>query len=427
VRVLYICHRIPYPPNKGEKIRAFHQLRAIASRHEVDLFTLADQPEDLSHREVLLRYCRDVTVASLNPRLARLRSLPYLFTRMALTIPYFHSAELHRAVSEALARRSYDRIFVYCSAMAPYVERAGRIPVLTDFVDIDSDKWTQYAGFARFPFSLVYRREGRCLREYERRVCRNSTCVLVTTEREAELAREIAAGTPVHVLPNGVDSDYFSRAAAGDDAGGGSGAPVMVFTGDMSYFPNEDAAIHFAHRVLPLIRRSQPDARFLVVGRNPSRKVQELASITGVEVTGFVPDVRDYLARATVSVAPFSIAAGIPNKILEAMAFGLPVVATPRAVQGLSRGVAGAIETAETAEEMAAVTLRLLRDPVSARRKGMECRRRVIEEHNWGRVLNRLLELVENPCGTPRTAMDPPAPYPTHMEAKLLPIKDLED
>ena len=408
MRVLYICHRIPYPPNKGEKIRAFHQLRGIASAHEVDLFTLADQPEDLAHRTALLRYCREVTVVPLNPRLARLRSLPYLFTKTPLTIPCFHSAELHRAVRKALAERSYDRIFVSCSAMAQYVEEAGQTPVLMDFVDVDSDKWTQFAGFVGFPLSAVYRREGRCLREYERQACRRSTCVLVTTEREGVLARGIAEGTPVHVLPNGVDSDYFTLPAS-SGAGEFTSAPVVVFTGDMSYFPNEEAAIHFARRVLPLVQRSQPDARFLVVGRNPSRKVRDLTGIAGVEVTGFVPDVRVHLARARLSVAPFSIAAGVPNKILEAMSVGLPVVATPRAVQGLSPGVAGAIDTVEGAEEMAARVLALLRDPKEARRKGMECRRRVLEEHNWGRVIDRLLELLDNPTSTARTGACAPA------------------
>src|SRR5262249_8544125 len=153
-----------------------------------------------------------------------------------------------------------------------------QIPVLLDLVDVDSDKWTQYAAFARFPFSAVYRREGRRLREFERKACRRSGCILVTTERESGLAREIAGAAPVHVLRNGVDYDYFSPPAPGPRP------PSVVFTGDMSYFPNEDAAIYFAHKVLPLIRRSRPEVRFLVVGRNPTAKVQELGNIAGVEV-----------------------------------------------------------------------------------------------------------------------------------------------
>ncbi len=370
----------------------------MSTRHEVDLFTLADQPEDLAYQQDLRQYCSQVTVARLHPGRARLRSLPYLFTQTPLTIPHFYSPELYREVRSAVGRRSYDRIFVYCSAMMQYVEQADQIPVLTDFVDIDSDKWTQYAGFTRFPLSTIYRREGRCLREYEREACRRSACVLVTTEREAELARKIAPGTAVHVVRNGVDSVYFNPPAIPQD-----GPPSIVFMGDLSYFPNQEAVVYFTREVFPLIRRSLTDARFLVVGRNPSRQVRGLAGIAGVEVTGYVPDVREHLARAQVFVAPFSIAAGIPNKILEAMAYGLPVVATPRAVQGLSSRVAAVIQTAESTEQLAAGVLALLQNPAAARRQGLEGRRRVIDEHNWEHALERLLELVDHPASTART------------------------
>jgi sugar transferase (PEP-CTERM/EpsH1 system associated) len=370
----------------------------------VDLFTLADQPEDLAHRPALLQYCREVTVAPLNASLARLRSLPYLFTRTPLTIPCFDSAELHRAVRNALARRSYDRIFVYCSAMAQYAEGVGSIPILTDLVDVDSDKWLQYATSSHFPFSAVYRREGLRLRDYERKICQRSARVLVTTEREASLAREVLGINNVAVVSNGVDAEYFSPTAFPPNASAAS----IIFTGDMSYRPNEDAAAYFALQVFPLVRRVYRDACFLIVGRNPTRKVRRLAQIDGVEVTGFVPDVRQSLARARVSVVPFAIAAGIPNKILEAMAYGLPVVATRRATQGLSPGVAEAVEIGETTEEFAAKVMHLLGNREAADQKGIEGRSRVIEQYNWNVVVRRLEELLVDPftgTGTQRTSI----------------------
>jgi len=395
VKVLYLCHRIPYPPDKGDKIRAFHQVQAIARRHEIDLFTMADDASDLRHAPVLQQYCRQVTVARLNPRLARVRALPYLLTRAPLTIPYFYCAELRAEVRKAVAARGYDRIFVYCSAMAQYVEPAWGISLLTDFVDVDSDKWMQYANFTRWPLAAVYRREGRALREYERRICENSACVVVTTGREASLARQIAEGTRVEVIPNGVDTEYFQPAAKPSP----EGAPTVGFTGDMSYFPNVEAVTYFAQKVLPLIRRSVGETRFLIVGRNPGRDVRRLAEIEGVEVTGFVPDVRDYLTRMHVAVAPFSIAAGIQNKILEAMASGIPIVCTSRAAQGLSGEVAGAVELADSAEKMAATIADLLRQPELARSKGMQGRARVAAEYQWERSLGQLLQLLENPAG----------------------------
>jgi polysaccharide biosynthesis protein PslH len=209
VRVLYLCHRIPYPPNKGDKIRGFHQLQAIAKRHEVDVFTLVDDAGDFAYQEAVAGYCHHLTVARVRPKLARLRALPFLLTRQPLTVPYFYSAELHAKVTRAIRERSYDRIFVYSSAMAQYVDSAGEIPVLMDFVDVDSDKWTQYATFTRFPFSAIYRREGKTLEAYERRACAKSVCVILTTAREAELLLRIAPGTRVHVISNGVDTAYF--------------------------------------------------------------------------------------------------------------------------------------------------------------------------------------------------------------------------
>ncbi len=395
MRILYICHRIPFPPNKGDKIRAFYQLRAIAQHHEVDLFALADDAADLSHQSSLKAYCERVEVVALNPKLARLKSLPFLLGRKPLTVPYFHSAKLDTAIREALQKRAYDRIFVYCSAMAQYVEDVGDIPVLTDLVDVDSDKWTQYAGHTRFPFSAIYSREGRCLREYERAVCEKSAAVLVSTEREAQLVRAILPGARVHVVANGVDAEYFNPAEWRCDRTGNA----VVFTGDMSYFPNAEAASYFARAVLPIIRQSVPDAQFWVVGRNPGPAVVKLGEIPGVTVTGFVPDVRTYLAQAKVSVAPFSIAAGIQNKILEAMAFGLPVVATTRVLQGLSPAVAAVTETGNTPEELAAKVTRLLTDPHVSARKGVEGRKSVTEEYNWDRALVRLLELLQDPRG----------------------------
>ena len=220
---------------------------------------------------------------------------------------------------------------MYCSAMAQYVPWEASIPVVMDLVDVDSDKWTQYATKTGFPFSTIYRKEGRDLRAYEREVSEKSACVVVTTEREAQLARDVAPAARVHVVSNGVDTHFFAPSRAADEA------PTAIFTGDMSYFPNREGVTYFVRDVLPLVRRQIPDIRFLVVGRNPGRQVEALQSEPGVEVTGFVPDVRPFLARASVAVAPLTIAAGVQNKILEAMSSGLPVVATPTQPEDSSR------------------------------------------------------------------------------------------
>jgi polysaccharide biosynthesis protein PslH len=408
VRILFLCHRVPFPPDKGEKIRAFHQLRALAARHEVDVFTLADDPRDLEHRSVLQDYCQRLTIARIYPRLARVRSLPYLFTRTPLTIPYFYSAKLQAEVRKAMSSRSYDRLYVYCSAMAQYVPwdlrssstsgsstPASAIPVLIDLVDVDSDKWSQYADAARFPYSAVFRKEAQTLRAYEREVCEKADCILVSTEREAGLVRQIAEAARVHVVSNGVNTAHFTASQLNRDPS----LPTIIFTGDMSYFPNQKGVIFFARQVLPLVRREIPEVRFLIVGRNPDRRVQQLQEIERVEVTGFVPDVRPWLREASVAVAPLRIAAGVQNKILEAMSAGLPVVATTRAAQGLRPEVVDLVEIADTAEEFARKVVHLLRNPQLAQTNGLKGRHRVAINYDWQGALERLLALVEDPTG----------------------------
>jgi len=275
--------------------------------------------------------------------------------------------------------------------MAQYVESASDIPVIVDMVDVDSDKWIQYASYARFPWSFIYRREGKRLREYERATLDRVSAVLVSTEREAALMNSVK--TPVHVVSNGVDTDYFKRSEQAQPK-----SSTIIFTGDMAYFPNQQAVEFFAKDVLPLIRREVPGAQFLIVGRNPNRRVIALRAIDGVEVTGAVPDVRPYLSRASVAVAPFVIAAGIQNKILEAMASELPVVATTKAVQGLSARTAALIVIGDTAAELAHKACNLIKNQEAENSLGVKCRHSVMDEYSWPPALDHLLKVIERPA-----------------------------
>jgi polysaccharide biosynthesis protein PslH len=393
VRILFLCHRVPYPPDKGDKIRAFHQLKALSAKHDIDLFTLADDPQDLNHQAALSEWCQEVTIVPIHPRWQRIKSLPYLFTHQPLTNPYFYSEELQTQIDAALSRKSYDRIYVYCSAMAQYVENVTDVPIVVDLVDVDSDKWVQYASFSPFPLSLIYRREGKLLREYELSICKRVAAVIVCTEREAKLLGSVGESR-VFAIPNGVDAEYFHQQGPPEDA------HTIIFTGDMAYFPNQQAVEYFAREVLPLIRRDVPSAKFLIVGRNPNASVLSLREIEGVEVTGSIPDVRPYLKRASVAVAPFVIAAGIQNKILEAMACERPVVATAKVTQGLTPTAARLVTTGRDSQELATAVVKLLKNMDLSQSIGLEGRRCVLEEYSWRNALERFVELVVDPLHT---------------------------
>jgi sugar transferase (PEP-CTERM/EpsH1 system associated) len=317
--------------------------------------------------------------------------LPYLATNKPLSPVCFYSRELAQKVKHAIQTRTYDRIAVYCSSMAQYVEGPHGIPAILDMVDVDSDKWRQYASFAKLPFSLLYRREARCLGRYEDTLYNCFQDVLVTTDREADLVKERSNTVRVHTVPNGVDTRYFAPGERREHD-----HPIVTLVGDMGYFPNAEAALFFGRKVLPIIRKSFPEIQFFVVGRNPSREVRNLTVNEGVTVTGEVPDVRPFLRRTSVSVATLSIATGIQNKILEAMASELPVVATPRAVQGLCPKAAELVEVGSTTEEIAVKVIRLLENPDIARKIGVDGRRVVSSEYDWARSGRQFLDLIEN-------------------------------
>lgn len=396
MRILYLCHRIPYPPNKGEKIRAFHQLRALAERHDVDLFTLALNTEEVSCASGLHPYCRHVTVEPPG-RLARNLRIPWaMATGTPLTLPFFYSSALRQTIWKAFSSRSYDLVFVYSSSMAQYTQGMRDVPVVLDLVDVDSDKWFQFADHCKFPMAPLYRREGRTLRAQEREICESAALVLVSTDREAAVLRAIAPSAKVQVVSNGVDADYFAPAPSRPEIG----SPVLIFTGAMDYFPNAQAVIFFATKVFPGIRHCVPEARFMIVGSNPTRSVKKLGKNTGIAVTGYVEDVRPYLSQAHLFVAPLAIATGIQNKILEAMAMGLPVLASTRATQGLPPGIAGLVETASSPGQWVEKTVEFLKGRGKRGAEALAGRAKVLQECSWSKNLSLLLDLVESISGS---------------------------
>ncbi len=362
--ILYLAHRIPYPPNKGDKIRSWHLLEGLARRFRVHLGTFVDDPEDWQYLPVLREVCGEVCARPLSPRVARLRSLAGLAAGRALTLDYYRDAQLQAWVRRLAAERPLAAVFAFSSSMAPYAE-ALPLPAggrrIVDFCDVDSDKWRQYAGSHGWPLSWLYAREARLLERAETRCADAFDTTVVVAEAEARLVRRQAPGSAhkVRVLPNGVDTAYFDPGLPFADPFAAQG-PAIVFTGAMDYHPNVDGVCWFAEEILPLVRAAVPGAHFCIVGSKPAEAVRALARREGVSVTGRVPDVRPYLARAAAVVAPLRIARGVQNKVLEAMAMARPIVATPNAVQGIEGVTRSELTVAETASEFAAGVARVL-------------------------------------------------------------------
>ena len=393
--LLYLVHRLPYPPNKGDKVRSFHLLKHLASKHRVYLGTFIDDPDDEVHLEAVRGYCADMHVARLSPRTARVRSLTGLLSGEALSLPYYRNAGLRDWVAGTCASKHIDHAVVFSSVMADYVPDMSRLPTLVDFVDLDSAKWTQYAATHRWPLSWLYRREGERLLAWERAVAAKATHSFFVTEAEADLFRRAApeSASRVDAISNGVDAEFFSPDHVLASPYSAAEVPV-VFTGAMDYWPNIDGAVWFAADVMPRVKQLYPEARFYVVGRSPDATVQALVNDGSTVVTGTVPDVRPYLKHAAVVVAPLRIARGIQNKVLEAMAMARPVIASPGAAEGLEVTDGDELLIASTAAEWTTTVSHTLADAARRRQLGASGRRFVEMHHHWDRCLARFEDLL---------------------------------
>jgi sugar transferase (PEP-CTERM/EpsH1 system associated) len=395
--LLLLTQRIPYPPNKGEKIRHFQILKHLAKDHNVHLGCLVDDPNDWQHADTVRSFCTDTHFAWLDRRRDTLSHLGALMTGSALSVALYRDHGLARWVSKVLDTVQPDIVFVCSSNMAPYVlnhPHRGRRRIV-DLVDVDSEKWRVYAEQASGPMKWLYGREARMVFALERRVAYAVDYSTFVSEPEAEMFRTLVPERAPSVVgvSNGVDCDYFDP--TGDyPAPYDTAPPNFVFTGTMDYVPNVDAVTWFAREILPAIRQSLPQAQFHIVGASPTPAVQTLAQLQGIHVTGRVPDVRPYLTHATAAVAPMRIARGIQNKVLEAMAMARPVIVTSDALEGIDATPETELILANDPAAFAGASCRLAADAEEGRKMGAAARRLVIEHFSWeGRLrgFDRLL------------------------------------
>lgn len=393
-RILYLVHRTPYPPNRGHRIRSFHWLDYLSQRAELDLAFLADAPISQEHLDQLRARSQQMTWVRTTHFGQRLRGIISLLRGRSATEAAFNSRRLRATLRTWVAQKSYDWIIAYCSSMASYLKRLPAAPpqCVVDLVDVDSQKWLDYAETTAGPSSLLYRTEGNRLRRFERELDRMARFLVFVTEEESRLYRRFHATEKIRVVENGVDLAYFNPDVTKFSDFNGV-LLRLVFVGAMDYYPNVDGVRWFIQEVWPRIR-DQGQLVFEIVGAGAKKDLAHLISKTpGVRLIGDVPDVRPYL-RGSIGVIPLRIARGLQNKVLEAMAMGCPVVASPVALEGLDVRVGEDVLSARTADEWVAQLTQLIRSPAMRRELGIAARARIENRYRWSDRLKVLEEML---------------------------------
>jgi sugar transferase (PEP-CTERM/EpsH1 system associated) len=443
-KLLYLVHRVPYPPDKGDRIRSYHLLRHLAEHFDVYLAYLTDAAPPANNSpdsppsalasplpaaaaeaatlSALRRLAVEVAAVPVAPRGRWFAAAASLLCGRSATEGLFRSRALRATLDRWRAHRQFDATVVFCSSMFQYVQpsagpggAAGRLVV--DLVDVDSQKWFDYAAQVRGPRRWLYALEGRRLRRVECRAAAAAAAVTLVSPAEAECFRRVCPAGRVLGVYNGVDLEYFQPAAAAagsppsapgsPPAAAGSplsplssppAPPTVVFTGALDYRANVDALVWFCGQVWPSIVSRRPDAVLKIIGRHATPAVRRLAERPGVVLVGGVPDVRPHLAAASLAIAPLRVARGIQNKVLEALAMGKAVVASPQAVEGLSATHDNELLVAACPAEWIAAIHRLLEDAPLARRLGAAGRRHVEQHHDWSACLAPFTRLLTDPA-----------------------------
>jgi len=402
-QAVLIAHRFPYPPDKGDRIRTWNLMLALRRRFVLHVGAFVHEPVTAEQRtaveEMAGGRCHFEPV---NGLVGRARALVGLATGEPMSVRFLASVAMRRWVDRIAAEHRPTLAAASASTVAPYAARVPGAKTILDLVDVDSDKWRQYAETKRGVASWLFAREARTLLAFERSLIASFDASLLTTPHEVATMRALAPGNDarIHHFGNGVDHEFFSPDRAFASPFPPAIAPI-VMTGSLDYWPNIDAAVWFVHDVLPRIRERAPAATFFAVGHNPAPAVKELASRDGVTIVGSVPDVRPYIAHASAVVAPLRVARGVQNKVLEAMAMAKPVVTTGRVMQGIVATPGEEILVADSSEAFADSVLTALAGGPAA--IGARARARILSDYSWNtqyRRLDAILDAIDrNPAG----------------------------
>lgn len=380
---------MPYPPDKGDRIRNWHVLRYLARHGQVYLASLADEPVPEQTLKVLRETAERVTWNPVEGFSRKLRALNSALAGRSLSEGMFRSPSLLETLRQWVGTTRFDVVVCSASSVAHYLQLEGLEKAIkcVDLVDVDSRKWQDYADSAVVPKKWLYRREARTVSRLEREICQWAQSVTLVSEAEAELLRSQVGSCRAAICSatNGVDLEYYSPGETVEPK-----QPTLIFTGAFDYKPNIDGALWFCRDIWPGVRQKFPQAILQLVGRNPSPEVKALGSMPGVEILGTVPDIRPYLSAASIAVAPLRIARGLQNKVLEALAMRKAVVASPSALNGFGISTELPALTASTPEQWHSAIAQLLYDRELREELGQRGRQFAERNHDWNRCLEPL-------------------------------------
>lgn len=389
MEILFLSHRFPYPPTRGDKIRSFNMVRHLhESGHKVTVASLARTAEEAADCQGIRDYCDEHVICEVRNPVQAVRMGFRLFTSEPSSMGFFYSSKLQKEVNRLLSEKNFDLIVVFSSTAAQYVSHVTDIPKFLDFCDMDSQKWLAYSAFKKWPVSMGYRLEGGKLEREEKKLCKQFDLCSCATDFEVDTLEGYGTGVASAFFPNGVDFDFFTP---GD---GDYPRHSISFVGRMDYFPNEECVLSFCEQVFPQLQAKYPDVTFTVIGACPPSNIMALNDMPGVTVTGTVDDIRTYVRNSAVMVTPLEIARGTQNKILEGMAMGVPVISSRTAARGVDAVVGEHILAATTPDEYVAHISRLFDDEAERDRLAKAGRERVTSHHNWPRAMSLFNEAI---------------------------------
>ncbi len=407
MRVLMLTSRLPYPPLRGDRLRTWNTLRSVSERHEVDLITFTDDG-DHDTNVAALRERADVTTVPLSRRASYINMAARLLSPAPFQASYYQSSAMRAAVQRALREREYDVVFVHLFRMAQFVlgpdgsvmkQHPGQVHVM-DLTDAISAELLASLPHRPAPIRPAYAWEARKIAAYEARITRafDESWVVSASDRDAILG--LAPGAPVRVVTNGVESALFDLAPHADLKQSRAGidsaaARTVLFVGNLSIPHNIDAVTHLARDIMPLVITRQPQARLRVVGHSLTPAVASLGDLGWVDVAGYVESLTEVYRTGEVFAAPLRYAAGVQNKVLEAMAAGIPSVVTEIVNRGIEADDGSEIIVRDAPEMVAAEIVRLLNDAGLRERIGLAGRSFVRSRYSWDALPARLEELAE--------------------------------